>query len=63
MFYSNDPSLDLMRYTSAQERELRRLPKCSCCDERIQQETAVCINDEYYCDGCLLDLRESIGDD
>jgi formylmethanofuran dehydrogenase subunit E len=42
---------------------LQRLPKCTECGEPIQQEDAVCINGEYYCDHCLKDLRVSVGDD
>jgi formylmethanofuran dehydrogenase subunit E len=40
-------------YEAEQQRELDRLPICSCCDEPIQQDTAICIDDEWLCDDCL----------
>lgn len=43
-----------------QEAWLRRLPVCCVCDEHIQQEDAVRINGEFYCDDCLDNMREVI---
>jgi hypothetical protein len=40
-------------YEAEQQRELDRLPICCCCDEPIQQDTAICIDDEWLCDSCL----------
>lgn len=36
-----------------QSRRLERLPVCSYCGEPIQQEDAVCIDGEWFCDDCL----------
>lgn len=57
MLFTNDPIADYERYSSKQEKELEKLPRCSQCHEPIQQDDAVYINDEYICDKCLEDLR------
>lgn len=31
---------------------LESLPKCKCCGHPIQQEQAVCIEGDYYCEDC-----------
>lgn len=33
-----------------QEERLARLPVCKCCGHKVQQEKAVCIEGDYYCD-------------
>ena len=43
-----------------QEERLKSLPVCSECGEHIQQEYAVKINGDWYCDNCLDDMREEI---
>lgn len=43
-----------------QERGLERLPTCCMCGEHIQQEDAVRINGEWFCDGCLNTQREEV---
>ena len=64
MFRTDDPVADFNRWDADQQRKLKRLPKCARCGEHIQQEKAVCIHGvEYYCDECLDELRERIGDD
>lgn len=35
-----------------QEERLNSLPKCKHCGEPIQQEKAVCIDGDYYCEDC-----------
>lgn len=55
--WSDNPIADAERYFDKQEEALEQLPRCSECHEPIQQDTAVCINDEYICDQCLEDLR------
>ena len=63
MFRSDDPALDYERYEAEKARALERLPLCCCCDEPIQQEDAVCINDEWFCDSCLADyFRKPVED-
>lgn len=54
---TDDPTADYERYSAERERQLDKLPRCSQCDERIQQEDAVRMNDEFICDRCLEDLR------
>lgn len=41
---------------------LERRPKCICCGEHIQDDTAVQIRGDYYCDKCLDDMRVYIED-
>ena len=49
---------DLFRQRYAdQEQWLQRRPKCICCGEHIQEESAVQIRGDYYCDRCLDDMR------
>lgn len=45
-----------------QERKLQKLPKCAICGEPIQQERAVKLFGDYYCDNCLNESREWIDD-
>ena len=60
MFYSDDPVSDFERHDAEQERARRKLPVCCECKDHIQQETAVRINGNWYCDGCLENMREEI---
>lgn len=57
---TNDPIADFERYDSEQEEKLERLPRCSYCTEPIQQDTAVVVGNEWYCDDCLEYMRQSI---
>ena len=50
---TDNPVMDAEMYFAEQERELQQLPKCVCCGNPIQDETAVCINDELICHGCI----------
>ena len=43
------------RYDAEQQAQLNRLPKCSCCDEPIQEEYCYQINDEIICKHCMVD--------
>ena len=64
MFYrTDDPIADFDRYDAEQSEWLKKLPKCERCGEPIQQEDVVHIDDKYYCDGCLAEMREWIGDE
>lgn len=62
-YRTDDPIADFHRWDDEQQKQLEKLPKCKRCNHHIQQEDAVCIDGEYYCDTCLDGLRESIGDD
>ncbi len=50
----------LSKYEAEQQRKLERLPVCCYCDEPIQQETAICINDEWICDECIHFFRKDV---
>ena len=56
-FYTDNPLRDFAMYDSDQQKQLENLPKCSLCDEPIQQEDVVQFHGEYICDDCLDDLR------
>ena len=60
---TDDPIADFHRYDAERHRRLSRLPKCTECNHHIQQEKAVRIKGNFYCDDCLKDLREMVGDD
>lgn len=65
MFFirTDDPLKDYDRWDKEQQKRLDRLPECDNCGYPIQQEDAVCIDGKYYCDECLEEMREPIGDD
>lgn len=62
MYRTDDPLADFERWDAERQAWLNSLPKCECCGEPIQQEKAVCIDGIYYCDECLDEMREWIGD-
>ena len=47
-------------HDAEQEKALMRLPVCCKCDEHIQQEDAVRIDGNWYCDECLEGMREEV---
>lgn len=49
-----------LQHDAEQETQLDRLPRCCECDEPIQQEDAVYINDEWICDDCLSSYRREV---
>lgn len=53
MFYTDDPVADYERYSTYQEKELEKLPKCSECGEPIQSEEYFEFDDEIICPDCL----------
>ncbi len=57
------PFLDFERREAEQERWLQSRPTCCQCGEHIQEERAVRINGDWYCDECIEDMREWVGDD
>lgn len=60
MYRTDDPIADFNRWDADQTEWLERLPVCSECGEHIQQEDAVCINGEWYCDECLRVMRVAV---
>lgn len=47
-------------HDSHQERLLKRLPECCLCGQHIQQDSAVYMYGEWYCDNCLDENRKGI---
>ena len=46
-----------------QEQWLECRPVCLCCGEHIQDDSAVQIQESFYCDNCLDGMRVYIGDE
>ena len=53
MFYTDDPVADFYRHDAEQQAELAKRPRCSECDEPIQDVFCFEINDELVCDECM----------
>lgn len=53
MYITDNPIADFNRYDRGREREIRKLPRCTECDEHILDEYAYYINDEWICSKCL----------
>lgn len=51
------------RYEAEQQRQLDKLPKCSCCGEPIQDDFCFEINDELICEDCLNTYHRKSTDD
>lgn len=60
MIWTDDPVKDAERYFNEQEEALEKLPRCSQCDCRIQDEYAYYINDEWVCERCMNEFRKDI---
>lgn len=63
MAWTDDPIADFERHDAEQERKLEQLPRCSECDEPIQDDFCYEINDEYICEKCLKDNHRKAVDD
>lgn len=50
-------------HDAKQEEWLKRLPVCDCCGEPIQDEHCFVIEDEIYCEGCMIELFRKDTDD
>ena len=53
MTFTDDPIADFLRHDAQQEQALSKLPECSECGERIQDDYLYEINDEVICEDCL----------
>lgn len=63
MTFTDDPIADFERYDAEQQKQLDKLPKCSICDEPIQDDYYYEINAECICEDCLNDnFRKDIED-
>ena len=64
MYRSDDPALDAERYMMAQDILLARRPVCDCCDNHIQEESALHYVtkkvDIWLCQECLENNTEYI---
>ncbi len=63
MYYTDNPVADFENHDRDQEKRLRQLPCCEECGEHIQQECAVLLHGEWYCDDCLREARTPIETD
>lgn len=53
MMRTDYPIADFERYEQEKQEWLDKLPRCSECDEPIQDSQCYEINDEYICDDCM----------
>ena len=51
--WTDDPVADAERHIAEQDAMLDKLPRCSECDEPIQDEYCFEVNGELICDGCM----------
>lgn len=58
MYFTDNPIADAERYMAEQEAELRVLPECAECGEKIQDEYCYEFNGEYICWNCLKEYHE-----
>lgn len=63
MFYSDDPLADFHKYDAQKEKQLDKLPRCSECDNPIQDDVYFLINDMPICSDCLNDNYKKRVDD
>ena len=67
LYMSDDPARDAERYMMAQDIRLARRPKCDCCGEHIQDDTAMHYVtskfDIWLCLECIEDNTEYIEED
>ena len=60
MEYIRDALDEFNEHEAENEKWLNSLPTCCECGEPIQQDTAVEIEGDWYCDSCLKAHRRSI---
>ena len=53
MPFTDDPIADFHRHDARQQAWIDTLPRCSECDEPIQDDACFFVNDELICDGCM----------
>lgn len=62
IFRSDSLSRDIDNYERAQAQALAKLPRCSECDEPIQDDFCYEINGEIICEECLKEYRRRTED-
>ena len=55
--YSDDPLMDFEKWDAEQYKQTSERPRCSQCDEPIQEDSAFRINDELICEECMEQFR------
>lgn len=61
--WTDDALADFHRYDAAKEAKLEKLPECSECGNKIQDEYAFYINDEWICERCMnANYRRAVDD-
>lgn len=50
--FTDNPLADYYQHEIEQEKMLERLPRCTVCDEPIQQEKAVYYFSQWFCKEC-----------
>jgi formylmethanofuran dehydrogenase subunit E len=53
MPFTNDPIADFLRHDAEQHAWLDSLPRCSECEEPIQDDSCFEFGDELICDECM----------
>ena len=54
--WTDNPVADFHRHDAYKEAKRERLPECSCCGERIQDEYLYLIDGTILCEDCLNDM-------
>lgn len=55
---------DMFRtYDYEQQRRVKKLPRCSHCDEHITDDTAFYIEGEWICEDCMNQFRKVVEDE
>ena len=62
IFRSDSLSRDIDNFLEAEARALAKLPRCSECDNPIQDDFCYEINGELMCEECLKEYRRSTED-
>lgn len=55
MQYTDDPIADFLQYDAEQQAWLDSLPRCSECEEPIQDDSCFEFGDVLICEGCMYD--------
>lgn len=53
MSYTDNPARDWDRHCERQDRQAKRLPRCSYCKGHIYDDCFYEINDDFVCEECL----------
>lgn len=62
MLFTDDPIADFNQHDAEQQEWLESRPKCSYCEEPIQDDYCYEIDGEYVCEECLNDNHRKLVD-